>query len=129
MSSKDGATVGRVRRIRSTTESLLGIVLGLEAVLMFFVTLTVFGLRSVPAVAALVGGGLLILVLLVAAGLLRYRGGVWFGWLLQGMLVATGIVIPVMFAVALVFVGIWIYCFVRGRQIDRQRALIVSSQI
>ncbi len=112
----------RARRVRSTTETLLSIVLGLEAMLMFFVTLTAYGLNAVPAVTAFVGGGILIVVLVLAAGLLRYSWGVWLGWVLQGVLVATGILLPVMFFIAAGFVAIWVYCFVKGRQIDRHRS-------
>jgi len=115
------------RRIRSTTETLLSIVLGLEAMLMFFVTLTAYGLNAVPAVTAFVGGGILIVVLILAAGLLRYRWGVWLGWTLQGVLVATGILLPVMYFIAAGFVAIWVYCFIKGRQIDRQRSLLQEN--
>ena len=104
------------------TESLLGIVLVLEALLVFFVALTVFGLKALPAVAALAGGGTLIVVLVLGAGLLRYRWGVWLGWLLQAVLVTTGIVLPVMYFIAAGFVAIWVYCFVKGRQLDRAKA-------
>ena len=38
----------RVRRAREATESLLSIVLLLEAVLVFFVTLVAYGLKVVP---------------------------------------------------------------------------------
>jgi len=91
---------------------------------MFFVTLTAFGLKAVPPVTAFVGGGALIVALILAAGLLRFRWGVWVGWLLQAALVATGILLPIMFGIAAAFVAIWIYCFVKGRQIDAARSLI-----
>jgi len=115
------------RRVRSTSESLLSIVLGLEAVLMFFVTLTAFGLKAVPPVTAFVGGGVLIVLLVVVAGLLRYRWGVWLGWLLQAVLVATGILLPVMYVVGAGFAAIWVYCFIKGRQIDRARAQLQEN--
>jgi hypothetical protein len=117
----------RVRRTRSTTESLLSIVLGLEAVLMFFVTLTAFGLKAVPPVTAFAGGGGLLVALVLVAGLLRFRWGVWLGWLLQAVLVATGILLPVMYFIAAGFVAIWVYCFVKGRQIDSLRRLSLSK--
>ena len=116
-----------MRRVRSTTESLLSIVLGLEAVLMFFVTLTAFGLKAVPPVTAFAGGGGLLLALVLTAGLLRFRWGVWLGWVLQAVLVATGILLPVMYFIAAGFVAIWVYCFVKGRQIDRQRSQLQES--
>lgn len=112
----------RARRVRSTTESLLSIVLVLEAVLLFFVTLTVYGLKALPPVPAFVGGGALIVALVFAGRLLRHSWGIWIGWALQAVLVATGLILTPMYFVALAFVAIWVYCFVRGRQIDRQRA-------
>jgi hypothetical protein len=103
------------------TESLLSIVLGLEAILLFFVALTAFGLKALPPAAALGGGVGLIVALAIAGGLVRYRWGVWLGWVLQAVLLATGIVLPLMYLVAAVFVAIWIFCFVRGRQLDSAR--------
>jgi hypothetical protein len=115
--------VEAVKRTRSTTESLLSIVLGLEAVLMFFVTLAAFGLKAVPAVTAFAGGGALLVALVLTAGLLRFRWGLWLGWALQAVLVATGILLPIMYFIAAGFVAIWVYCFIKGRQIDRLRGL------
>ena len=111
----------RPRRQRSVTESLLSIVLGLEAILLFFVALTAFGLKALPPAAALGGGAGLIVALAVAGGLVRYPWGVWLGWVLQAVLLATGIVLPLMYVVAAVFVAIWIFCFVKGRQLDSAR--------
>ena len=112
----------RPRRPRSVTESLLSIVLGLQAILVFFVALTAFGLRALEPLPAFLGGALFIVALIVVAGLLRYEWGIWLGWVLQGLLIATGIVLSAMFAVGAGFVAIWVYCFVRGRQIDRNKA-------
>jgi hypothetical protein len=110
------------RRERSVSESLLSIVLGLEAILVFFVMLTAFGLKALPPLAAFAGGGGLIVALVVAASLLRMPWGVWLGWILQAVLVATGVVLPIMYFIAAGFVAIWIYCFIKGRQLDRARA-------
>ncbi len=114
--------VSKPRRERSVSESLLSIVLGLEAFLVFFVTLAAFGLKVLEPVTAFVGGTALIVALVLVAGLLRFPWGVWLGWLLQAALVATGILLPVMFFIAAGFVGIWIYCFIKGRQLDRAKA-------
>jgi Protein of unknown function (DUF4233) len=113
----------RPRRQRSLTESLLSIVLALEAVLVFFVALTVFGLHALPAVAAFSGGAVLVVLLGVTTRIVRYSWGVWVGWALQVALLATGIVLPVLYVVAAVFVAMWIFCFVRARQIDRANSI------
>jgi hypothetical protein len=108
----------RPRRQRSLTESLLSIVLGLEAVLVFFIALTVFGLHALPPLEAFGGGALLVLLLALGARLVRYSWGVWFGWVLQVVLVATGVVLPALYIAAAFFVAMWIFCFVRARQIE-----------
>ncbi len=112
----------RVRRERSASESLLSIALALEAVLVFFVVLVVFGLRLLPAGLVFGGGAVLFVLLLVATRLVRYGWGVWLGWLLQAVLVALGILLPLMYFIGALFLAIWIYCFVMGRRLDRRNA-------
>ena len=110
------------RRRRSTTESLLSIVLILEAAMLFFATLTVFGLKALDPVAAFAGGGALILLTVIVSALVRWSWGVWLGWVLQAVILATGFLIPIMFVVGGGFVVLWVWCFLRAREIDRQRA-------
>jgi hypothetical protein len=109
----------RPRRQRTLTESLLSIVLGLEAVLVFFIALTVYGLHALPPLEAFVGGAVLAVVLAATTRIVRYRWGVWVGWVLQAALIATGIVLPALYIAAAFFVAMWIFCFVRARQVDR----------
>jgi hypothetical protein len=61
------------------------------------------------------------------SGLLRYPWGIWLGWILQAALISTGFLLPAMFFVAAIFVGIWVFCFVKGRQLDRAKAKFLSS--
>lgn len=117
----------RVRRERSATESLLSIVLGLEAVLMFFVALAAFRLDVVPPAVAFGGGAAVIVVLLVVSRLLRYRSGVWLGWALQLGLIALGFLLPLMFFIGAGFAAIWIYCFVTGVRLDRRNATLRAA--
>jgi hypothetical protein len=116
-----GGGARRPRRQRSITESLLSIVLGLEAILVFFVALTVFGLHALPPLQAFVGGAVLALLLLLGTYLVRYPAGVWYGWVLQAMLVATGILLPALYIAAAFFLALWIFCFVRARQLSHQQ--------
>ena len=112
----------RPRRRRGAVESLLSIVLVLEAMTLFFVTLVVFGRDLLPAgVAWGAGLGAIVLTLLVSQTL-RWRWGVALGWLVQLGLVACGFLDPVMFVVAALFVAIWTYCLVKGSQLDRMNA-------
>jgi hypothetical protein len=120
------------RRRRSVTESLLSIVLALEAFVVFFASLTIFGLRvlepTFPAWVALVGGGVFILVLLATVAVLRYPWGVVIGWVLQVALIGLGILTPLMYVVGAGFALLWIYCFIRGRRIDRGPASADTTQ-
>lgn len=119
--------VARPRRQRSLAESLLSIVLGLEAVLVFFIALTVFGLHALPPLEAFGGGAVLALLLALGTRLVRYWWGVWIGWVLQAALIATGIVLPALYIAAAFFVAMWIFCFVRARQIESAGASRVPS--
>jgi hypothetical protein len=110
---------GRPRRQRSLTESLLSIVLGLEAVLVFFIALTVYGLRALSPLEAFVGGAALVIILVLAIRIVRYPWGIWVGWVLQAALLATGILLPALYIATALFVALWIFCFVRARQIER----------
>ena len=117
-----GGRAGRPKRQRSITESLLSIVLGLEAALLFFVTLAAFGLKALPPAVAFTGGAVFIVVLVVAAALQRFSWGVWVGWVLQAALLATGFILPLMFFIGAGFVALWIFCFVKARQLTNQQA-------
>ncbi len=111
----------RERRRRSTTESLLSIELLLEAILLFFVTLVLFGLKTLPPAVAFGGGAAFVVVILLTILLLRWPVGIVIGWVIQAALIALGLLSPVMYVVGAGFAAFWIWCFVRGRQIDRTR--------
>jgi hypothetical protein len=121
----------RPRRRRSVTESLLSIVLVLEAFVLFFASLTMFGLKvfepALPAWFALPAGAVAILIVLATTAVLRYPWGVAIGWVLQAGLIALGILTPFMFVVGAGFALLWIYCFTRGRRIDRHRDAIPTE--
>lgn len=113
----------RMRRERTLTETLLSITLGLEAAMMFFAAMVVFGLdRFEPDWLALVFGAVFIVVLVLVAALQRWAWGVALGAVLQIAIVLTGLLEPMMFFVGALFTVLWIYCYVRGRQIDAQKA-------
>ena len=121
----------RQRRQRSVTESLLSIVLVLEAFVMFFASLTFFGLKvlepAFPAWVALPAGGVAILLFLATTAVLRFGWGIAVGWVLQAGLVALGILSPFMYVIGGGFALLWIYCFTRGRRIDASRTATRSE--
>ena len=75
---------------------------------------------STPAAISL-GVGLPV-ASLVAAGALRTRAGVWFGWLVEVGTVLTGFLVPLMFGLGLVFLALFAGSWFLGRKIDRERA-------
>ncbi len=120
--------VPRPRRQRSVTESLSSIVLLLEAIVLFFVALVFFGLHTLTPAGAFGGAGAFIVVILVTIALLRFPIGILLGFLIQAALIALGVLNPVMYLVGAGFAAFYIWCFVRGRQIDaRRRAFLASS--
>jgi hypothetical protein len=114
----------RPRRQRSLTESLLSIMLVLEVCVLFFLVLNVGGAGIVSWPVALIGGGGFFVLMLIAAAGLQHRWGVVLGCIIQVLLALTGILVVLMYVVAALFIGIWIFCLVKGVQIDRRNAAI-----
>ncbi len=112
----------RPRRERGAREQLLSTVLALEGVVVVFATFVAYGLSGLDPFVVFVAGGSLIAVLFVVAALQRFRWGVWLGWAMQLVLLATALVVPMMVVVMLVFGGMWIWAFVRVRQIEAAQA-------
>ena len=100
---------------------LLSIALVIEACLVFFAALAVFALDVVGPAQALIGGLVFIAVLVLCARLVRYRAGIWLAWVLQGVLVATGILLPLMYFIGAGFLALFTYCFIKGRSLDRAK--------
>lgn len=109
------------RRERGVLESLLSIVLVLEAVLMFFGTITAFGLKSLPPAAAFIGGAVFIAVLVALSRLQRHQWAVWAGAAMQLAIAATGFILPIMFFIGFGFAALWVWCYLRARQVERHQ--------
>lgn len=115
------------RRERTATESLLGVVLVMEAVVVIFGALVIYGLRVVDPLVALGGGAVLIALLVTAARLVRYRAGQWFGHALQLVLLATVLLEVLAGVAAAIFVGFWIWAVVKGHQLDAAKGAGAAS--
>ncbi len=108
------------------TVRLAAAALGLEAVVVFFAALVAVGL-TVPGdgglsrTALLVGGVVLAVVFVLAAGIVRRPGGIAIGWVLQLVLVALGLVVPVMFVMGVLFAAMWLWFLRIGTKIDGDR--------
>lgn len=116
------ATAGRPRRERSTKQALGSIVLGFEVIVVFLAALVAFGLEELEPLPALGGGAVLVLLMLATLGLLRYPFGFTLGWVVEGLIVATGFVLPTMFVVGAFFAALWAYGMIQGARIDREKA-------
>lgn len=99
-------------------------VLSLEAVVVILAipVVAVVGTIPVPVWAAIVGGLALAVALLVVARSLARPWAVPAGWVLQVLIIATGILAPAMFIVGGIFAVLWGVAVRLGRQVDEGRA-------
>jgi hypothetical protein len=118
----------RPRRERGVAETLLSIVLVLEAAVLFFATLAINGLSGIPDGIVLGAGGGLIVLFVVVAMLQRFAWGVVLGGILQVVLVATGLAHGFMFVIGAVFAALWVWCLVRARRIEESRRIAVEGE-
>lgn len=99
-------------------------ILTCELLVVLFAALVAFGLREpgtdVGAIWAVAGG--LALVCLVAAAMVRRPAGLWLGWIVQALLIASGFVVSMMFVVGVLFAVLWGVAVHLGGRIDRERA-------
>lgn len=119
--SARSARAPRPKRNRSLAEKLGSIVLGFEFVIVFLAGLVLGGLQKLPWPVALSLGIGLSLLMLITAGLMRYPWAVWLGWFCQLAFMAGGLLEPMIFLVAGIFVAMWAYCMVvAGRALDER---------
>ncbi len=121
---------GGARGPRSTQRALASIVLGFELIVVVLIGLTMFGLGiTEPRELGLVLGGGLGLLIIVALGVMRRgRAGILLGWIIHALMLLTAFLLPMALIVGLLFTGLWIYCMVKGAQIDRDRAAWLAEQ-
>ena len=115
---------GMPKKRRSTKVMFASTVLVLESFVVLFGTLTVFGLRrdEFPPVLIFSVGITLSLVYALTCAVLTKPWGVALGWILQIVLILTGIVEPAMFVVGGLFAVAWWYGIRTGIRIDRESA-------
>jgi hypothetical protein len=115
---------GMPKKRRSTKVMFASTVLLLEAFVVFFATLAVFGLKrgEFPPALILGTGIALSLVMIFACAVLSRPWGVGLGWILQIVLILTGIVEPMMFLVGALFALAWWYGIRTGIRIDSESA-------
>lgn len=115
---------GQLKPRRSVRVMFASTVLALEALVLVFFALALFGLHRNDGlgVPLLVGGLILAAVALLAVGLLRKPLGYWIGWGIQVVLIAGGFLDYTMFFVGIGFAICWWYAVTKGRQLDLENA-------
>ena len=120
-----------MNRTPSLTARLTSIVLGFEALVMFMGGLTVYGLKSTPAGIepwwAVVGGGIVMLAMIVAAGCTRFRWGIGFGWVLQALILACAVFNLAFIIVFVVCAGMWLYVLIASVKVLRKHPPIAPT--
>ena len=112
---------------------MLATVLGSQSLVIFFGALAGRGLNpdQAPVILGLtpfVLMCLLAVLAIVAAGLVRRPFGPGLGWGVQVLSVLSGVFVPMMFIVGLVFAALYGYCQRVGRRVDREQAARAMTQ-
>lgn len=77
---------------------------------------------------ALVYGGIIAILLFLAAGLLKRRSGFYIATVLQIFMIAFGFVVPSFFIIGVIFIGLWAAAIIVGRKGEAARAAHLASQ-
>ena len=100
-----------------------GAVLGFEAILIVLLipVAAVVGTVNGPPWVFITAGVLLVLALIAAAAMVTRPWGVAFGWVLQGLILATSVLVPIMLVLGGIFVLLWWLAVRWGRRADALR--------
>ncbi|MBN9158191.1 DUF4233 domain-containing protein [Microbacterium sp.] len=113
----------RARPPRGLSQKLGSIILAFEAIVVGLAGLTIFGLKALgPDIEpwwGIVGGAVVGVAMLVAAGLMGSRSGIVMGWILQVIVLLSAILVPAILLVVIVFGGMWAYAMIVGGRADR----------
>jgi hypothetical protein len=110
--------------VRSPLRTIAASILVLEAFVLFFAAIVAKDLSELSPATALAGGGVLSLLCLVTAGLVRRRAGIALGWVLQVIMIATGLIVPMMYLVGVIFTALWAFGLYSGARVERERAYV-----
>lgn len=110
------------------TWRMLATVLGSQSLVVFFGALVGRGMAGKDSSAwSFILLCVLAGVCVLAAGLVRRPGGVLLGTVVQVLTVLSGFLVPMMFLVGLVFLGLWVLCLHQGRRIDAAEATRLAA--
>lgn len=113
-----------------TQRALASITLGFELIVVVLIGLAIFGLGLLePRELGLWIAGGMAFACVLALALMRFgRVGIALGWVVHALMLITAIIIPTALIVGLLFTALWVFCMIKGAQIDRQRALWIAQQ-
>ena len=97
-------------------------ILVLEAAVIGFATMAAYGLRVADPGATWAMGGALVVALIVLSRMVARPGGYIAGWVAQGVVIACGFILPMMWVLGAVFAVLWAAAMRIGARIDHERA-------
>lgn len=111
-----------MRRKKPAKPQFTSTILLLEGVLVLFAALTAYGLQVLPAGVIWTVAGIMFVVFVVLSRLVTAPGGYVAGSIAQVLVLACGLVIPMMYLLGVVFIALWISAYRLGARIDAERA-------
>ena len=72
-------------------------------------------------------GGVIAILCLLTAGMMKSVRGWYIGTVLQVALIAYGVVIPLMYFMGVLFAGLWATAYVVGRKGEAIRAALIAE--
>lgn len=115
-------------RVISTQRTLGSMLMAFESFVLFFATLVAFGLHAADTTAVWVVGLLLSLLLIATPGILGKPGSYVWGWVLQALVLLTGIWVPLMWLIGGILLCLWAWATIAGTTIDKARANYLKLQ-
>jgi uncharacterized membrane protein YciS (DUF1049 family) len=106
----------------STRRAMCAAMLVLQAVVLGLTTPVMISVADVDVATALWVGLGLTFACILTAGMLRREWAYLVGWGIQVASLALGFVIPIMFALGVVFASLWAGAYYLGRKIDVEKA-------
>ena len=115
-------------RAVSTQRTLGSMLMAFEAFVLIFATLVAFGLKVANPTAVWAIGLTLSLLIIATPAVLGRPGSYVWGWTLQGLVLLTGIWVPLMWFIGGIFVCLWAWAMIAGSTIDKARANYLKLQ-
>ena len=93
-------------------------VLVFEALIVVFALLVALAVQDADPAIASAGAGVLVVGAIVITGLLRYRWAYVAGSVLQVLMIASGVLVPVMYFLGALFAALWIAAIWLGSRVN-----------